>query len=376
MTLKIQKFLAENAPITPCLVVDLGVVQENFKNMQEAFPFARIFYAVKANPATPVLNVLVKAGSCFDAASFAEIESCLASGAKPTDLSYGNTIKKQSDIAAAYAKGVRLFAFDCEEELQKISVAAPGASVFCRIETTNEGADWPLSKKFGCDVESAKKLMLQAVDLGLDAHGISFHVGSQQTQSEQWDIAIGQVAMIFSDLREAGLELKLLNLGGGYATRYRNAVPSPQDYSKVIMDSLSRHFGNHIPNIILEPGRAITAEAGVIESEVVLVSNRRSKDNKRWVYLDVGFFGGLTETMDEAIKYRITTNKDGGETAGVKIAGPTCDGADILYEKAEYQFPLTLTSGDKVRIHAAGAYTATYASQGFNGFTPLQEYYL
>ncbi|MCW9032784.1 MAG: type III PLP-dependent enzyme [Alphaproteobacteria bacterium] len=376
MTLKIENFLAEQVPATPCLVVDLNVVRENYKNLSEAFPLARIFYAVKANPAAQVLDVLVEEGSAFDAASYAEIEFCLAAGAKPADLSYGNTIKKQSDIAAAFKKGVRLFAFDCEEELQKLAEAAPGASVFCRIATTNEGADWPLSKKFGCDVESAKKLMLMARDLGMDAHGISFHVGSQQTNADQWDIAIGKVAMIFTDLREAGLDLKMLNLGGGYAARYREEVPSAQDYGKAIMDSITHHFGNHIPEIILEPGRSVTASAGIIESEVVLVSNRPSQDNKRWVYLDIGFFGGLTETMDEAIKYKITTLKDGAKSAAVNIAGPTCDGVDILYEKANYQMPLTLKSGDKVRIHAAGAYTATYASQSFNGLTPLQEYYL
>ena len=376
MTPKIRKFLDETAPEAPRLVVDLDIVAEKYRQLQHALPLAAIYYAVKANPARPILDVLVDEGSHFDAASIQEVNMCLAAGAEGKAISYGNTVKKKRDIAAAFEKGVTLFAFDCEEELHKIAEAAPGASVFCRIETTNEGADWPLTKKFGCRVDEACRLMIQARDLGLDANGISFHVGSQQTNVDQWDVAIGKVSRIFTDLRDAGIELKMINLGGGYAVRYREDVPDFEDYGKAIMDSLTRHFGNNIPHIVMEPGRAICGEAGVIESEVVLVSNRATPTGKRWVYLDVGMFGGLAETMDESIKYQITSDLPAGETGPVILAGPTCDGVDIMYEKADYLLPLALTSGDKVYIHATGAYTTTYASQGFNGLPPMKEIYL
>jgi len=376
MTPKIESFLAE-APIeTPCLVVDLDVVAASYKRLHNAMPLADIFYAVKANPAKPVLETLAGLGSCFDAASVNEVEACLAAGARPEIISYGNTIKKQRDIETAFTKGVRLFAFDCENELIKIAEAAPGADVYCRVMVSNDGAEWPLSGKFGCSISLARDLMIKARSLGLGPRGISFHVGSQQTDMAQWDVAIAQVAMLFTDLKEQGIELKMLNLGGGYPVKYRRDVPEQETYGPMIMDSMRRHFGNEIPEMMIEPGRAIVAEAGVMETEVVLVSTRSPNEKKRWVYLDVGMFGGLAETMDEAIRYQITTPHDGTESSPVTIAGPTCDGVDVMYEQAAYQMPLALKAGDKVRIHTAGAYTTTYASVGFNGFEPLQEHYI
>ena len=126
-----------------------------------------------------------------------------------------------------------------------------------------------------------------------------------------------------------------------------------------------------------EPGRGLVAEAGVIAAEVLLVSRKRPSDIARWVYPDSGKFSGLAETADEAIRYQIETSADGGEigrneTRPCILAGPTCDSADVLYEKRPVQLPLALRAGDKVRILACGAYTATYASVGFNGFPPLE----
>jgi ornithine decarboxylase len=179
---------------------------------------------------------------------------------------------------------------------------------------------------------------------------------------------------MFSLLAENDINLKMVNIGGGFPAHYRGDVPGVERYCSAVMAAITRHFGNDLPEIIVEPGRSIVGDAGVIESEVVLIAEKGLKDNKRWVYLDVGKFNGLAETMDESIKYRIETPADGGPTGSVVIAGPTCDSADILYEKAEYKLPLALKVGDKVRIMATGAYTATYASVGFNGFEPLKTY--
>ena len=141
------------------------------------------------------------------------------------------------------------------------------------------------------------------------------------------------------------------------------------------MRAMTRHFGNHLPEIILEPGRFIVGDAGVVQSEVVLVT-RKGDDPVRWVYLDIGRFGGLAETEGEAIKYNIATPHDGGPTGPVNIAGPTCDGADILYERSHYRLPLDLATGDMVTLESTGAYVTTYASQRFNGFAPLTEHYV
>ena len=377
MTPKIVRFLANDRLETPFLVVDLEKVAANYGSLRAAMPAAEIYYAVKANPAAPVLRTLLGLGSSFDAASGEEVDQCLAAGAVPELVSFGNTVKRRRDIAHAHDRGVRLYAFDSLDELQKIAIEAPGSKVYCRILVSSEGSQWPLSRKFGCELDMARDLMKRAADLGLDPHGISFHVGSQQTDPDRWEVAIGRTAMVFSDLRHAGIELRMINLGGGFPARYRgDDLPPIERFADAIMRAMTKHFGNDLPKMIIEPGRCITAEAGVIRTEVLLVSQKRYGDAERWVYFDVGKFGGLAETMDEAIKYPIGTAHDGGEEGPVVIAGPTCDGADILYEKYRYDLPLALKTGDTVTLLSAGAYTSVYASQGFNGFPPMREYYI
>jgi ornithine decarboxylase len=375
MTPKVARFLAEQQPATPCLVLDIDRVAEKFRALREALPLATIYYAVKANPAPQVLGRLATLGSSFDAAGAEEIDACLAAGARPEAISFGNTIKKVSAIRRAFAAGVRMFAFDSAEELAKLAQHAPGSRVYCRIMVENEGADWPLSRKFGTTLESARELMVQAGELGLDPYGLSFHVGSQQTDTASYEAAIGRVGMLFTDLRDAGVNLRMVNLGGGFPVRYRDEVPGIEAFGHAIMGAMTKHFGNALPEMIVEPGRFIVGDAGVVSAEVVLVS-RRGADPVRWVYLDIGRFGGLAETEGEAIKYRIATAHDGTQTGPVAIAGPTCDGADILYERSNYRLPLALASGDRVELLSTGAYVTTYASQRFNGFAPLTEHYV
>jgi ornithine decarboxylase len=376
MTPKVARFLAQYQPATPCLVLDVDRVEENFRTLRDALPLARIYYAVKANPAHQVLERLVGLSSHFDAASIEEVEACLDAGASPGAISFGNTIKKVSAIRRAHDVGVSMFAFDSREELEKLARHAPGARVYCRILVENEGADWPLSRKFGTTIENARDLMLEAGELGLDPYGLSFHVGSQQTTTRAYEVAIGKVAMLFTDLTEAGINLRMMNLGGGFPTRYRDDVPEIDQFGNAIMMAMTERFGNNLPDMVIEPGRFIVGDAGVVQAEVVLVSRRDKNDPVRWVYLDIGRFGGLAETEGESIKYRITTPHDGSPMGPVAIAGPTCDGADIMYEKSNYRLPLALTSGDRVELLSTGAYVSTYCSTKFNGFAPLAEYYL
>lgn len=376
MTDKVVRYLAEVRPASPCLVLDVDRVAENYRRLKAALPLARVYYAVKANPGAPILERLTGLGSFFDAASLPEVQMCLAAGAAPARISYGNTIKKERDIAAAFAAGVRMFAFDSEAELHKLARSAPGARVYCRVFVENEGAEWPLSKKFGCEAEMAKKLMLLADQLGLDAFGISFHVGSQQTATAPYKAAIAKVGMLFSDLKAAGIKLRMVNLGGGYPVHYKSDVPEIEEIGAAIMGAMAEHFGNALPEIVIEPGRFLVADAGTVVSEVVLVSRKGEGDPVRWVYLDIGRFGGLAETEGEAIRYAFRTPRDGGREGPVTIAGPTCDSVDTLYERSNYRLPESLTEGDRVEILSTGAYVTTYASQRFNGFAPLEEHYI
>ncbi|TCT35304.1 ornithine/lysine decarboxylase [Martelella mediterranea] len=373
-TERIAEFFKTRRPEGPCLVVDRDVVRENYQAFRHALPDSAIYYAVKANPAPQILELLAGLGSNFDCASVAEIEMVLEAGAGAERISFGNTIKKERDIARAHALGVNLFAVDCHEEVEKIARAAPGAKVFCRVLTDGEGAEWPLSRKFGCVPPMAVDVLVYAHQLGLTSYGVSFHVGSQMTQLDAWDAALADAKRVFAQLAKQGIVLEMVNMGGGFPTKYLRDVPSAEAYGQAIFAALSRHFGNQLPKTIIEPGRGMVGNAGVIKAEVVLVSKKSDEDAHRWVFLDIGKFGGLAETMDEAIRYPIRTERDEDEMAPCVLAGPTCDSADVMYEKNMYPLPLSLTIGDEVLIEGTGAYTTTYASVAFNGFEPLRSY--
>jgi ornithine decarboxylase len=374
MTDRILEFLRNRREDGPCLVLDLDVVRDNYASFAKALPDTRVFYAVKANPDPRVLELLARLGSCFDTASVVEIEQALAAGASADRISYGNTIKKERDIKRAFELGVRLFAVDCEAEVEKIARVAPGAKVFCRILCDAGGAEWPLSRKFGCAPEMAPRVLEHAHRLGLIAFGLSFHVGSQQPNPRMWDGALKAAAAIFCELAERGIALQMVNLGGGFPARYVKNVPAVKAYAQAILHSLRRHFGNHIPETIIEPGRGLVGNAGMIEAEVVLISRKSDNDKVKWVYLDIGKFNGLAETMDEMIRYPIKTAFDGEVTEPCVVAGPSCDSVDVLYENDPYLLPVSLEIGSKVLIEGTGAYTATYSSIGFNGFPPLKSY--
>lgn len=366
MTNAVRAFFTRHRPATPCLVLDLDVVERRFAELRAAWPDARICYAVKANPAPEVLRALVGSGAEFDVAGPAEITSCLAQGADPAALSYGNTIKKAADIAFAHASGVRRFTTDSREDLHAIAANAPGADVFCRILVLPSSASaTPFGRKFGCDAAMALEILRAAPRLGLRAAGVAFHVGSQQTDPGAWTEGIAVAARI-----SAELGLTEVNLGGGFPVGYRSGVPGPAAFAAAIQDSLRTHF-HTMPVVVLEPGRAVVAEAGVLRSEVVLVSRKSDRDPHRWVYLDVGRYGGLAETEGEAITYRLVTAHDDGPHGPVVLAGPTCDGDDVIYQHSDYRLPLALRAGDHVDFLAAGAYTASYSSIAFNGFPPL-----
>ena len=231
-------------------------------------------------------------------------------------------------------------------------------------------ADWPLSRKFGCVASSLPALLDHARDLGLVAYGLSFHVGSQTRKPEFWYPVLDQIAPLWRAAIAAGHDLQLLNLGGGFPAFYGETVSRPRIYAAQVIAAVEARFG-HVPHLMAEPGRGLVAEAGHIAAEVLLVSRKSADDLHRWVYLDIGRFSGLAETEGEAIRYQLVTRHDGAETGPCVLAGPSCDSADILYEKRPIQMPLALKDGDKVMIRNCGAYTSSYSSVGYNGFPPL-----
>ncbi len=361
---------------TPYLTMNLQVVAARYLQLRAALPSATVLYAVKANPAPEVVRLLSEAGSSFDVASRGEIDLCLNAGIDPSRLSYGNTIKKERDVAYAYRCGIRTFTVDCAAELDKVIRNAPESTVYVRITTDGVGADWPLSRKFGCDDSSALGLLRSAARSGL-RFGISFHVGSQQRNPHAWDRPLEQVAEIYHLMRREGHEPAGVNLGGGLPSNYRESTPGIHEYGEAICRALRPRLGAGFGgDVLIEPGRYLVGDAGVIEAEVVLIAERGGEPAQRWVYLDIGMFNGLAETLDEAIRYRIRVPGRSGPTGPVSIAGPTCDSADVLYEHRSYELPLSLQIGDRVQLLSAGAYTSSYSSVCFNGFEPLRTHFL
>ncbi|MBQ5537730.1 MULTISPECIES: type III PLP-dependent enzyme [Treponema] len=365
---------------TPNVVINLHQIKYNFIKLRDSFPFAHIYYAVKACPGEPVLRLLNELGSNFDIASRYELDRVLSLGITGDRISYGNTIKKARDIEYFYQNGVRMFATDSKDDLRNIAKFAPGSRIFVRmLVEAGQSADWPLSRKFGCHPDMAYDLLVQAKELGLTPYGVSFHVGSQQRDIGIWNEAIAKATYLFSSLEEEeGIKLSMINMGGGFPAHYIQPTNPLSDYASEITRYLHDDFGDEIPMIVLEPGRSLVGDCGILTSEVVLISRKNNTALQRWVYQDSGKFNGLVETMDESIKYPVISEKDGpGEKEGeVILAGPTCDSMDIMYENIKYKLPLSLKAGDKLYWLSTGAYTGSYASVEFNGFPPIKTYYM
>ena len=367
---RVEDYIASNTFDRPTLVFDPSVAVSNFAALQAGLGDASIHYAVKANPAREIIEALVGVGCHFDAASRGEIELCLSLGADPAHISFGNTVKRASDIAFAHHAGITLFAADADEELVKIATHAPGAEVYIRLLVGSTEADWPLSRKFGCDADMAIPLIARARTLGLKPVGLSFHVGSQAREASMWAGTLDAVAQVWQGARAAGFDLSLLNIGGGFPAYYGDPVQHPTLYAADVRTLVDARFGP-VARLMAEPGRGLVADCGLIAAEVMLVSKKHEDDVHRWVYLDIGKFSGLAETIDEAIRYQFVTERDGTAMGPCILAGPSCDSFDVLYEKRPVSLPLGLVAGDRIVIRNCGAYTSSYSSVGFNGFPPL-----
>ncbi len=358
---------------TPVQIILLDVIAGKYKELEQALPFAKIYYAVKANPERKVLRLLDRLGANFDVASVYELRRLQELEISASRMSCGNTIKKFDDISEFYAAGIRMFVTDSEGDLRNIAKAAPGSRVMVRLMTEGaQTADWPLSRKFGCSPDMAGDLLVLAKKLGLIPWGLSFHVGSQQRDIMAWDSALSKVNYLFSWLRDnEGIELQCINMGGGFPATYQEKTNPIETYFQEITRFLKEDYDDDFPEIIVEPGRSLVGNSGVLVSEIVLISRKSRTALERWIYQDCGLFGGLMETLGEAIHYPIVCERT-GPTEEVILAGPTCDSMDTLYEDYRYELPLSLAVGDRLYWFSTGAYTSSYSAIEFNGFPPLR----
>ncbi len=347
---------------SPFVLMDLDIIEDNYDQLVKDINGVRVFYAVKANSHPRIIKRLYELGSSFDVASRGEIELLLNMGIPGSRLSFGNTIKKEEDIRFAFNKGINYFAADAEMELEKIARNAPGAQVYLRLAMNGSDSDWPLSRKFGTNIDHVKKLVVYANDLGLAPIGVSFHVGSQCYDKYSWKDALMQVADIFWFAKLEGIKMTTINLGGGIPVKYVRDIPTVAEIAAVINESIDEYFNfMERPTLFIEPGRSMVGNAGILISRVLL---RSSKEKKDWVYIDAGVYHGLMETI-ENLRYTVVVDgKDDHPKKTFTLAGPTCDSIDVVYDEVE--LPEDITLGDIVYFVNAGAYTLDYKTH-FNG---------
>lgn len=348
---------------SPVLEMDLDVVGAAYRRMTEALPGVALHYAMKCNGYRPVLRRLRDLGCGFEIASANELDELAAIGVAAADVLFSNPVKAPAQIAHTFAAGVRQFAFDSTSELDKLAELAPGSQVVVRLAAPDIDSDVPSEGKFGVDPDSAVELLLAARDRGLRPHGVAFHVGSQMMRPTAWKGPLDEVAVMMTTLDAYGVRLEIVDVGGGFPAPYDLPPPPMVDYGSVIRTGLDR-----LPypvRAVAEPGRALVAEAGTLVATVIGTAVR---SGRKWVHLDVGAFNGLMESLETGnrLRFPVRDSLDAPEREPCHLTGPTCDSQDTIL----FDVPLSpdLTTGDKVFIESAGAYTTVYAST-FNGFT-------
>lgn len=346
----------------PFLLIDPDIVRTKYRRFKNAIPRAQAHFAVKSNPDPKVLRVLASEGCGFEIASPAELDLLMSLDVDAVKVHYSNPVKARQSIAYAAAKGVIWFALDSVEELRKIHSVVPNAKLYLRIDTPNIGSDWPLSGKFGAKLRDVEEILTVAAEIGADLCGITFHVGSQCRNAENWRVAIDNAKRIFCDMRLKGLVPQLLNIGGGYPVRLTKPIPSIEVIGAVVNDAIA-DIDTSI-RIMAEPGRYMVSDSGYFVCRVIGTARR---GDQRWIYLDTGMFGGLLEST-QGLQYQLQFDRD-GPLVPWQVAGPTCDSVDIVMR--DQLLPDDLRDDDFIYIRNAGAYTTAYASE-FNGF-PLPE---
>src|SRR5512146_151663 len=346
----------------PFLILDTAIVREKARRFRAAMPRVRPHYAVKANPDPRVLKVLVEEGAGFELASIAELDLLLSLGVPAAEVFYSNPVKSRDSIAYAAGKGVEWFVLDSVDELRRVHSVKSDAKLYLRVATPNIGSDWPLSGKFGAGAAETREIIATAAKLGADLAGVTFHVGSQCRNPENWRVGMEKARAVFDAMTKAGLKPRLLDIGGGFPVRHVRPIPSIEVIGNVVNEAL-KAFPAEV-QVIAEPGRYLVSDAGYFVCRVLGTASRGSK---RWLHLDAGLFGGIIETT-EGLKYRIRTDRSGPDVTW-NVAGPTCDSVDVILR--DEPLPSDLQEGDFFYLRNAGAYTTAYASE-FNGF-PLPE---
>jgi ornithine decarboxylase len=356
---RVINYIAASDEEPPYLLIDKELVKEKLALIGRNIRNSRVFYAVKANPDIEVLRYVNTFGLGFEIASEGELRMLASLGVEPGRIITSNPVKTFKFLEEAVDYGVTYYAYDSEAEVEKLARYAPGSNVYTRLTVPNEGSEWPLSKKFGVELEDAARLLLLAKEAGLNPVGITFHVGSQCNNVYNWNSALDKASELWDLAAGNGIKLTILNIGGGYPIRYKKKVADINTIEAKINKSLRQNFSDEV-QVFIEPGRAVVGDAGVFVATVI---GKAARGDENWLYIDVGVFNGLMESVG-GIKYNYIV---GSREEPVKwtIAGPSCDSFDVIDRDVMLPEPEV---GNRILIPSSGAYTISYASE-FNGFS-------
>jgi ornithine decarboxylase len=362
LDVEIVREAARSSYERPFVILDTAIVRQKARRFQAAMPRVQPHYAIKANPDRRVIEVLQQERVGCEIASSAELDLLLSLGVQASDVLYSNPMKSRQAIAYAAAKGVEWFVVDSVGELRRIHEIKADAKTYVRISTSNVGSDWPLSGKFGAGAVETREIVVTAAKLGADLAGVTFHVGSQCRNPENWRVGIEKARGVFDAMLKSGLRPRLLDIGGGFPVRHVKPIPSIEVIGEVVNEAIQA-FADDV-RVVAEPGRYLVSDAGYFVCRVVGTTTR---GGKRWMHWDAGLFGGVIETTG-GLKYKIRSDRSGPDVAW-HVAGPTCDSVDVVLR--DEPMPSDLQEGDFIYIRNGAAYTNSYASE-FNGF-PLPE---
>lgn len=353
----VEKLAAEYG--SPLLVLSLEQIKKNYELLKKYMPRVAVHYAIKANPHPEILRVMKEMGSCFDVASDGEIRTLYDMGVEGERLIYANPVKTGVGLKACNECGVHKMTFDSASEIAKLQAACPGTTVLLRLRIDNSSAHVDLNKKFGAARENALDLMLKAKEAGLDMAGIAFHVGSQTVSAEPYLHALDIARELFEEAKNAGLELRILDIGGGFP------IPEPKVKFNLpeMLQQINARLDEDFPNIEIwsEPGRYICGTAVNLITSVIGVTERGGQS---WYFLDEGLYGTFSGVIFDQWDFKLISFKEGAERVAATFAGPSCDSLDIMF-RGRMTAPLEV--GDLLLVPSCGAYTSASATT-FNGF--------
>lgn len=367
----LEKIKAQGDLPTPYILTDLAIVKGNAKQLKELLSNVKIYYAVKSNSHPRIIDALDDIVEGYDIASLGEWELLKQHNVKPGRILFSNPVKIARHIEHTFNAGIRYYALDSLDEIKKLSEFAPGANVYIRIQVSNYGSKFPLSRKYGILPAHVAEYASLAKDLGLQVRGLAFHVGSQAENLQVWETAFKICNEAIERLQKAGIDVDFLDIGGGFPANYGQPVPS----ISVVCGFINQAIKQYVPEkvqVVAEPGRFIVANASVVVTEITAREHRSGTD---WLYLDMGIFQGLMEPLEmRDWQYPVFTNKTHkGYKKAFTLTGPTCDAYDTIGD--EYTLPAEIERGDKLYIASTGAYTSVYESN-FNGFEKPKNYFV